>query len=172
MLRLLLLLILIPLVELLILIEIGQWIGTISTIALVLLTGIWGLWLARQQGLEAMNRARYELTQGHMPAEPLIDGIFVFLAGVLLVVPGVLTDLIAFLALVPATRKLIKRFVWRLIQKPILDRHFQVTVHVPPPGFRQAPHVDPRGTRDEQVTVRRVHPILVEHPSDEKNSRQ
>jgi len=111
--RLLLLFILIPLVELALLIEIGQHVGVWPTIALVVGTGFIGASLARWQGFRVLMRIQEELRNGRIPAGELIDGLLILAGGLLLLTPGLLTDLVGFSALVPGTRKIIKTWLRR-----------------------------------------------------------
>ena len=107
--RLLLLFIVVPVLELFLLIELGQRIGTLTTLALIIVTGTVGASLARQQGLATLARLRADLAAGHTPAEPLMDGGLILVAAAVLITPGVLTDVVGFLFLIPACRQLIKR---------------------------------------------------------------
>lgn len=104
-LKLALLFTLLPLAELYVLIKIGTVIGGLNTLLLVLVTGAAGAWLARMEGLRVLTRARENLRQGMVPAEELVDGLLIFIAGVLLVTPGVITDCMGLLLLFPPTRR-------------------------------------------------------------------
>lgn len=117
--RLLLLFIGVPVVELALLIEIGQRIGTGATIVLIMGTGILGASLARQQGLSTLARVRRDLDQTRLPAEPIVDGVLILLAAAVLITPGVLTDLVGFLCLVPACRRLLKRFLKQRFERAV-----------------------------------------------------
>ncbi|MBI5136626.1 MAG: FxsA family protein [Nitrospirae bacterium] len=107
-LKLALLFTLLPLAELYVLIKIGAVIGGLNTLLLVLVTGVAGAYLARMEGLRVLTRARENLRQGMVPAEELVDGILIFIAGVLLVTPGVITDCMGLLLLFPPTRRYFK----------------------------------------------------------------
>jgi UPF0716 protein FxsA len=102
---------LIPVIELYLLIKIGSSIGAIPTLALVILTGFAGAYLARMQGIITMQRLRSQLQQGTMPAEELIDAVIIFVAGVVLLTPGLLTDIAGLLLLLPASRFYFKRWL-------------------------------------------------------------
>ena len=104
-----LLFVVVPLVELAILIWIGQWIGAWTTIGAVILIGATGAWLAKHQGLRTWSRIHESLSQGVMPGGELLDGLLLLIAAVLLITPGVLTDLVALLLFVPAVRTFLKR---------------------------------------------------------------
>ena len=110
-LRLLLLFTLIPLLELMLLIKIGARVGVLETIAGVILMGIAGAWLVKLQGLRVLNEIRGEIAQGHLPADRLLDGAIILVAGVLMITPGVLSDLAAFVLLLPPARALVRRLV-------------------------------------------------------------
>lgn len=101
---------LIPVIELYLLIQLGTTIGPFYTVMLVILTGAAGAYLARLQGLGAMFRVRTRLQQGQPPAEEMLDALIIFVAGIVLLTPGLLTDVAGLLLLLPATRLRFK--VW------------------------------------------------------------
>ena len=101
---------LIPVIELYLLIQLGATIGPFYTLTLVILTAAAGAYLARLQGLAAMLRVRTRLQQGQPPAEEMLDALIIFVAGIVLLTPGLLTDVAGLLLLLPATRLRFK--VW------------------------------------------------------------
>ena len=103
----------VPLIELYLLIQIGGYIGALNTILLVMITALLGAALARHEGLRTLRQISDSLSQGVMPAEELVDAFLIFGGGVLLVTPGVLTDLFALVLLVPFTRTHFKRWLRR-----------------------------------------------------------
>lgn len=111
--RLILVFTIVPLAELYILIKIGSHIGGFNTILLVLMTTVLGALLARLQGLRTLRQIQLSLSQGQIPAEELIDGVLILFGGILLVIPGVLTDLFALVLLLPVTRTYFKRWLRR-----------------------------------------------------------
>ena len=96
--------ILLPLAELYLLIEVGSGIGGFSTIALCLLTAALGGMLVRHQGMRTFLQAKELMDRGQPPAEQMLHGIMIAISGVLLFIPGFITDLIGFLLLVPPVR--------------------------------------------------------------------
>lgn len=114
-----LLLVALPLTEIYILVQIGYATSAWVPIAIVLVTGVVGSALARAQGLKVANRIREEMASGHMPADAVIDGFLVLLAGVLFVLPGVLTDVVGIALLFPPSRELIKRGVRAWIRRHV-----------------------------------------------------
>ncbi|HEX9975567.1 MAG TPA: FxsA family protein [bacterium] len=117
--RLILLFTLAPLVELWLLIKLGRQIGLGFTIAIVIITGILGAYLAKYEGLRVIFRIRQELKEGHLPAEELVDGAIILAGGLLLLTPGLITDTLGFLALIPFTRSHIKLYLKRKFQQKI-----------------------------------------------------
>jgi UPF0716 protein FxsA len=106
--RLLLLFTVVPLVELLLLIKIGGLIGVTPTVAIVLATGVLGAWLTRLEGLKTLRGIREDLARGRMPADRLVDGLLILVAGAVLLTPGLLTDAFGFFLLVPPGRRVIR----------------------------------------------------------------
>ncbi len=139
--RLLLLFIIVPAVELALLIEIGGRIGTLATLGIIAGTGLLGAALARHQGMGILKTIRQEMNAGRLPATSMIDGIMVLLAGAVLMTPGILTDALGFLILIPLTRKWIRVALWNWLQNAIQTGRVQVNVgaHGNPP-----PSQDPR----------------------------
>jgi UPF0716 protein FxsA len=122
---------LVPLVEVVILVQIGQATVWWVPILLVIATGILGAGLARWQGWRAMERIREDTRAGRMPASAIIDGVLIFIAGLLLITPGLLTDLVGIALLVPPLRALVKRGVAAWIK-----RNFEVRLNRAGAEFR------------------------------------
>lgn len=118
-LRLMLLFILMPLIELAILVYLGTIIGALYTVLIVLATGILGAVMARHQGLAALSRIRSSIESGIMPANELFDGALILAGGLLLLTPGIITDIVGFAVLVPQTRRIIRRWIRSLIHRRI-----------------------------------------------------
>lgn len=117
---LLLIFIAIPLVEIALLIKIGQVIGFWATIALIIATAAIGTWLLHAQGMQTLRRVMSSMDEGKPPITPVLEGFLLLVAGLLLLTPGILTDTLGFILLVPPVRVLIVRYG--------LNRIFAVTV--------------------------------------------
>jgi UPF0716 protein FxsA len=110
-LRLFLLFTLVPIAELALLIRIGGAIGLGWTLVLVAATGAAGAWLARREGLRSWLAVQGELATGRVPGEELGHGVLILIAGIVLLTPGVITDVMGIsLLLRPVRRALIARF--------------------------------------------------------------
>jgi UPF0716 protein FxsA len=117
--RLILLFVGLPLLELMILIQLGRWIGLWPTLALVLVTGVVGAALAKAQGLRAWLRIRSELASGRVPMGDLLDGLMILIGGVVLLTPGLLSDLFGLALLVPGPRHAFKRYLRRRFERAV-----------------------------------------------------
>lgn len=100
----LVLFLLLSLAEIAVFVRVGSAIGVWPTLALVLISAVGGLAIVRLQGLATMRRARAALGRGELPAAELFNGACLLLAGILLLTPGFLTDLVGLLLLVPPLR--------------------------------------------------------------------
>ena len=134
MLRLLLLFTLVPALELWLLLQIGAWLGASQTFLLIVVTGTVGAWLAKREGLGVLSTLTEELHQGTPPGSRLVEGALVVVGGLLLLTPGVVTDLTGFLLIAPPTRRWIAP---RLLQE--LASRVQVQAQVGPIGHGQPP---------------------------------
>jgi UPF0716 protein FxsA len=130
--RLLVFFVVVPLVELALLIELGRHIGTPATIAVIIVTGVAGAALARYQGLGVLRHVQGELAAGRLPAGSLVDGIIILVAAALLVTPGVLTDSVGFLCLVPAIRRRMKAALWRRLERRVREGRRRASVTLEP----------------------------------------
>jgi UPF0716 protein FxsA len=117
-LALLLLFIAVPLLELVVLIRVGQLIGLWPTVLIVVVTAIAGTAILHRQGFLTLNRALASIERGVLPVGPVTEGVMLLLAGGLLLTPGLITDGVGLLLLVPLLRR--KLALWtfkRLIKR-------------------------------------------------------
>ncbi|ALC50939.1 membrane protein FxsA [Bacillus thuringiensis] len=113
---LLFLFILIPAIEITVLIGSSHVIGLWSTFAMIVFTGVVGVYLAKRQGFKVLGEIQSKLNRGEMPGEAVLDGIFVFVGGILLVLPGYVTDVLGFICVIPITRALLKSLVMKWME--------------------------------------------------------
>ena len=98
---------------------VSRWIGGWPTFALILLTGIGGAWLTGHEGRKVWAEAVRQIGSGQMPGWALLDGLCVLGGGVLLLLPGFLTDLAGVTLLLPFTRRLYRKFLYRLLERKV-----------------------------------------------------
>jgi len=111
--------IIVPLAELAILIQLGRWIGVWDTIWLCIITAIAGGFLVQLEGLKVWLKLHVELIQGKMPTDQLIDGVLILTGGIMLLVPGIITDLIGLTLLLPFTRFLYRGWLKKKYEKRV-----------------------------------------------------
>ncbi|HLO78882.1 MAG TPA: FxsA family protein [Magnetospirillum sp.] len=97
-----------PVVEIALFIKSAQWIGLLPTIAAAIAAGVLGTALVRRQGFELLMRTRAQFERGEMPVREAFDGLCLAVAGVLLVLPGFFSDVVAVLLLLPPVRELLR----------------------------------------------------------------
>jgi len=124
--KLILILLLLPVVELYLLLRLGEHLGALPVLGLLLLSAVLGLLLARSQGARVLRNMQGTLARGEMPAEGMLGAGLVVVGGVLLVVPGVLTDVLGLALLLPPTR----RWVAASLRRGMERRMRSGTLHV------------------------------------------
>lgn len=106
-----LLLTIVPIVEIFILFKIVEATTVWTTIVLVITTGFVGAYLAKREGLAIFTSIKIELKEGRVPGNQLLNGLCVLIGGILLITPGLLTDITGFTLVLPATRQFYIRFI-------------------------------------------------------------
>lgn len=107
----------VSLLEIYILVKVGSVIGAEATIILIILSALIGSALVRHQGLELIKDIQARLVKREMPGQQLLEGMMLIITGVLLIVPGFVTDLCGILLLQPSIRR---KFSQALLSKIIL----------------------------------------------------
>jgi UPF0716 protein FxsA len=151
-----------PFVELWILLQVGSVIGAWWTLGLVIGTGALGAWLARREGLRAVRRFVDESNRGVLPGVAIFDGVAIFLGGALLLTPGIVTDLIGFVLLLPPTRALVRGVVLAWVGRKLASGNIVFTsfgsappAGTPPPGPARPGEQIYDQTLDEEESNRR-----------------
>lgn len=105
-----------PLAEIAGFVVVGRALGLWWTLGLVIMTGLLGVFLMRQQGLHLLKKLSRESQQGQVPASSVIDGAMIVVAGILLLLPGFVTDIVGIALFIPFVR----RFLWSMIGKRVV----------------------------------------------------
>ena len=103
----------IPALEIFLMIKIGGEIGALNTVALIFLTAIIGVYYARIQGLQTLRSGITNLYQNKVPVYELISGASIAIAALLLIIPGFFTDALGFILLIPFTRNMLFKLVFK-----------------------------------------------------------
>lgn len=131
----------VPIAEIAVFIEAGSAIGVVPTLAIVIATAFAGTWLLRAQGLATFAKAQASMNEGQLPVEQMVHGLFLAVAGILLLTPGFITDTVGLLLFVPGIRLALgKKILHALMARG------QVHVYGTGPGMgpgRQPPGHDP-----------------------------
>ena len=122
MLRLIGLLLLIPLVDALLLVLLVPFLGWQLVVLLVVLTALIGLLLVRLESRHTLRRIQRKTMEGDLPTNELIDGGLLIASGAFLLTPGLVTDLVGFLLVIPLTRYPIRWGLKRWVIVPYLDK--------------------------------------------------
>lgn len=101
----------VPIVEIGLFIQVGGFLGLWTTLAIVVLTALVGTALMRAQGMAALQKLQTSIESGGNPADPIANGAFILIAGLLLLTPGFFTDTIGLFLLVPRVRQALIRAV-------------------------------------------------------------
>ena len=97
----------VPLVELYVLSVVETRIGLVNTLGLIVATGMLGAVVMKRQGAGVWRAAQARMARGEIPAEEILGGIMVLVGGALMITPGILTDAVGLLLMVPVVRLLL-----------------------------------------------------------------
>ncbi len=95
----------VPFLEIALMIKVGQAFGFWPTLALIIASATLGTYVLYEQGFQVLARATEAMGRGRAPVAPVIDGLFILAAGLLLIVPGFMTDVLGLALLVPRIRR-------------------------------------------------------------------
>lgn len=100
-----------PVLEIYLLIKVGSIIGAGYTILLVVGAAAAGVYLLRTQGFATFFRVRQSLARGELPAFELLEGAILLASGALLLAPGLFTDILGLLGVIPLVRQYVARWI-------------------------------------------------------------
>jgi UPF0716 protein FxsA len=104
--------------EVWVVVEAVHLIGLGFTLALLLVVPWVGFHFVRRQGLATIREVRERLAYRQVPGVALVDGLLILVAGLCLVVPGFITDVIGLALLLPPVRATARRAVrWAMIRR-------------------------------------------------------
>jgi UPF0716 protein FxsA len=134
--------------ELFVVIEVAGAIGVGATILLLILSWPLGWWALKAQGRAAWRRLSAAVAEDRSPGREVLDGVLVLVGGLLLIVPGFISDVLGALALLPPTRALLRRGLARNLQS-------RFVVNATRFGNGSRPHdVDSTATDVDQAQLR------------------
>ncbi|MGB3727366.1 MAG: FxsA family protein [Glaciecola sp.] len=151
MLPLFLLFVILPISEIMLLINVSASIGGWNTFFIVIVTAFFGAYFVRQQGFALIQQVQSKLSASQAPSNEMAEGILLLIAGVLLITPGFITDIVGFLFTLPFSREPIARFLMQRVA--IKAAHQHTTFHTS--GFRhnQQSGPDQGGFQDDKGDI-------------------
>jgi UPF0716 protein FxsA len=139
-----------PIAEIAVFVKMGHAIGWAGAILLTIVTAVLGGYLMQIQGIAAMNRLLESADKGEPPVGPVLDGIGIFTAGVLLLLPGFLTDVAGLLLFIPPLRR---RLISWVLTRPGRQAGRQTAGRPGSDGFKPRPGQGQRGFRRSENVV-------------------
>lgn len=103
--------------EIAVFIVIGNAIGVFYTLLLIIFTSIAGLLIAKKRGTKSIQVIQKSMQQGQPPAVPVIETFMIFVGGILLALPGFITDILGLLFVSGITRNLFKPVIFYFLRK-------------------------------------------------------
>ncbi|RZS32677.1 UPF0716 protein FxsA [Herbihabitans rhizosphaerae] len=159
----LLLILLAMVVEITVIVLVGSAIGALATILLLVLASVVGIALLRREGTRALAAFGDAVRSRRAPQREMADGVLIGVAGMLVLVPGFVSDVLALALLLPPTRALIRKRLLRRAEQ-------QQKVAYPGGMVVDAVVVDTepqtRSQSSSPSTPQPRRPMIVESPDD------
>ncbi|WP_028611887.1 FxsA family protein [Paenibacillus harenae] len=118
--------IILPIVELWGILQVGDWIGGWTTFFIILIMGLAGAYLARAEGRKVWVEAQQQMQAGQIPGITMLDGICVLAGGLMLLMPGFLSDIVGITLLFPLTRPFYRQLMLQWIEKRMKNGDFRI----------------------------------------------
>lgn len=118
--------VLISVAEVWLLTVVGVQIGIGWTLAILIGEAVLGAWLMRREGNKAWRALLDAYSTGKMPSGQLADAALVLVGGMLLILPGFLTDIVGLVFLLPWTRPTARRVIGLVVARQAARSGFDV----------------------------------------------
>ncbi|GAA3635888.1 FxsA family protein [Microlunatus ginsengisoli] len=122
------LLVALPIAEVWLLVQVGQAIGVLPTIAILVGEAVLGGWLMQREGRRAWSALNTAFESGKMPTGELADAALILVGGLLLMLPGFITDIFGFVFLLPFTRPYARRVLGFVVARRVAAMGVDVAV--------------------------------------------
>lgn len=99
----------------------SDYIGILNTISFLMFVFLSGIFLGRSFGEEYFEKLQWHLRSRTLPADDVVNGALMAVASMMLITPGIITDVVAMLICIPFSRKLFKKSVVSLVQARIAE---------------------------------------------------
>ena len=98
---------------------VSEYISILNTLSLIMFTFLVGNIIGRSWGKEFFEKMQWHLRSRSIPSDEVLNGSVLALSGMMLVTPGVVTDLVGVLILFPLTRGVFKDITQNIVKKKI-----------------------------------------------------
>ncbi|MEV5025929.1 FxsA family protein [Paenibacillus sp. LPE1-1-1.1] len=118
--------IVVPVIELWGIYQMGSWIGGWNTFFILIAMGLAGAYLARAEGRRVWVEAQRQMQAGQIPGQTMLDGLCVLAGGLLLLMPGFLSDIAGITLLFPVTRVFYRQLMLQWLEKRMRNGNFKI----------------------------------------------
>ena len=94
-------------------------ISVINTLSLIMFTFLIGNIINRSWGKEYFDKMQWHLRSRSVPGDDILNGSVLALSGMFLITPGVITDVVGILIVLPFTRFIFKDITESIVKKKI-----------------------------------------------------
>lgn len=145
--------VLLPMLELWLIFKVGAAIGGWLMLLWVIASAVLGISILKRQGLVMLWGINRKLQSGELQASELAQGVLLAVAGMLLLIPGLMTDCLGLILLSPQVRRFCA--AWLLRRMTIQMSQVQGFSYRQPP-YDQSGFSD---TRDQDIIEGEYHKI-------------
>jgi UPF0716 protein FxsA len=107
----LLALIVASILEIWVIVQVGPVLGAPATLLLLVASAVLGAWLLRREGARTWRAFTTALAERRPPAVEVVDGVLVLTGGLLMMLPGFVSDVVGLLLVLPPTRRVVRGVV-------------------------------------------------------------
>ncbi|BFH64455.1 MULTISPECIES: FxsA family protein [Paenibacillus] len=118
--------IIVPVVEIYGFNVVASRVGGGNTFLLTIATSAIGMVMMRFEGRKVLEDSRARMNSGQIPGRSLVDGLCIFIGGILLVIPGFVTDIIGFTMVFPLSRPLYRYFILKWLERKMKKGQFTI----------------------------------------------
>jgi len=115
-----------PIIELWGILQVSDWLGGWTTFWLIIVMGIAGAYVAQAEGRKIWADVRRQMAAGQPPGRTMLDGLCVVVGGILLVIPGFISDIAGLVLLLPFTRPFCRELMLRWLEKWMRNGNFTI----------------------------------------------
>ncbi|MGW1676137.1 FxsA family protein [Saccharopolyspora sp. NPDC002376] len=115
--------------EIAVLVVLGQAIGVLPTLGLLVAGAVLGTWLLRREGRRTVAEFREAARLRRSPDREISDGVLIAASGLLIFLPGLLSDIAGLLLLFPPIRAVLRKRMLRAAERRSKQMQDRVWLH-------------------------------------------